>query len=106
MPGRDDQRVLVHLPKFTLFEKYASVIEIARNHVIKRRAKIVEWSEPEEPPQRFCSQCGEASSTRSTTTGAVVLSSSGYQDGLTLNGSPAIGYRRCYRLRGGSVSPA
>jgi hypothetical protein len=100
MPGRADQRVLVHLPKFAPFEKYASVIEIARNHVIKRKSGSSSLSEPREPLQRFCSQCGESSPkasltcescghefpTRSVGTGAVVLSSSGFQDGLTLNG--------------------
>ena len=55
MPGREDQRVLVHLPKLALFEKYARGIELARNHVIGPKR------EPGEPPRRFCSECGESS---------------------------------------------
>ena len=98
MPERDDQRVLVHLPKLATFETYAARIEIARNHVLKGKSRS---HSPGAPSRRFCSQCGEPSGvtapackscghafpTRSTTSGAVILNSDGFQDGLTLAGT-------------------
>jgi superfamily II DNA or RNA helicase len=94
MPGRDDQRVLVYSPKLASFERYAALIETARNHVIGLAC------EPGAPALRYCSKCGEPSPagssvcghcghlfpTQSTEAGAVVLSTNGFQDGLTLSG--------------------
>jgi superfamily II DNA or RNA helicase len=94
MPGRDDQRVLVHLPKLTLFEKYASGIETARKHV------LAVTTSPGDPKQKFCASCGEPSPagaascehcghpfpTRTARDGTVVLNSDGFVDGLTISG--------------------